>query len=905
MAHSTDVGDITAIIQSHHTLMQSSIPNLRLDNTSDVNKCSSNIGSAIGTNFLLTTTSTLNDGVMTGPAVYDYKFLGQGRSLVHCLALLFIYKVVPKKAAFTRMRRYNDQQTIKTLDKLLAIKVRAAKLSEKRIGLQHCIENDIFPAAIMEKLRYPSSKAAKKLLYNKVSSIDEQLLQSVSQVTTFFPTLCALNMYSYLIFMKYCAHLCCKARNAARAKVHSSITYPLSYMPTENTINNVRNLSSYQLSNIEIEALSMGIKFCIPPRFNKRYCTQMKAQFELLYNQTTGLTCRSGVNDSLLRSRLVVLCNELCKKRFSSTLCPLTGTHLNALNNLVKNKELFISQPDKGDGIVVLNRDDYVNKMLDILNDRRRFKVDPKQEDLTDQILKKVKKAVKDVADKGFITTDCADRLVPTGYTIPRLYGLPKIHKPNVPVRPILSMVGSPQHILAKYLANILKPIESYFCKHQIIDSFELVQKLKNINLQQKDGVFLGSLDVTSLFTSVPVKKCIKIIADVVDSGSVDFNMDGSSLTQLLNVCVQNVQFLCNGVYYTQIDGVAMGSPLGPVLANIYVGYVESLMQKSDSDIFFYGRYVDDILVIAKDSSAINSLNESLNSVDCDIQFTCEYEVDGSLPFLDVRIHRDNNSLKFSWYHKTTWTGSLLRFNSFVPLSWKTGLLKGFKIRLLRICSPQFLDKALDEMESAFLANGYPESLIQTCFRYFLPNETIKKVSTASRKPLFVYLPFLGDSLSLQVTARLGHYFRCAYPASRVCIRWTTCRAFHPKLKDKLPILNTPNVVYHFKCVCDSAEYVGRTQLPLSVRIRQHVPKWLIEGKKQRPRSDRAPDSSIARHRLICNHRDDHIYSRFKILHVTNNFMALKVLEALEIKNKNPSLCIQKDRLFELKIPWF
>ena len=519
--------------------------------------------------------------------------------------------------------------------------------------------------------------------------------------------------------------------------------------------------------------------------------------------------------------------------------------------------------------------------------------------------------------EKEFIQEGMANTLVPKGCTIPRLYGLPKVHKTGTPLRPILSMVGSPYHKLAKFLANALKPVEQHYCKYSITDSFDLVSKLNklgnhiNANSHVKEFC-LGSLDITSLFTSVPVDRCIDIIAQVVYSNEVNISFDVPTITQLLQICVKNIQFIFNNKYYIQKDGVAMGSPLGPILANIYVGYIESLNPHIDNDTFFFGRYVDDILVIAENAQVINQLKDSLNNVDRDIQFTTEFETNHSIPFLDVNIHRVGTELKFSWYHKHTWTGNLLHYASFVPMSWKTGLLKGYKTRVSRLCSPEYLDLAIDELADTFKNNGYPEPLIRSCFVDYLPDSRPVKTYTSPhhtdpRKPVFMYLPFYGDDLSKQLTSRINHYVQSAYSAARVIIRWQPSKAVHTSTKDSLPSLSVPNVVYHFQCACERENYVGRTELPLGDRIRQHLPKWLLQGKKQRPRSDRQPNSAITRHALCCvaNNGDNNLVSCFKIIHKAKNAFLLKILEALEIKRRKPTLCVQKEDLFELKIPWF
>ena len=151
-------------------------------------------------------------------------------------------------------------------------------------------------------------------------------------------------------------------------------------------------------------------------------------------------------------------------------------------------------------------------------------------------------------------------------------------------------------------------------------------------------------------------------------------------------MCVCNVQFLFNGQFYRQIDGVAMGSPLVPVLADIFVGFIETQVDITlRSDVVFYGRYVDDILLISRTAGEVDLLRQLLSEVDANVQFTEEHERNLELPFLDILLVRGSAELTFGWYHKTSWSFQYLHYTSFVPLHWNTGFLKGLEHRVVTL----------------------------------------------------------------------------------------------------------------------------------------------------------------------------------------------------------------------------
>ena len=130
---------------------------------------------------------------------------------------------------------------------------------------------------------------------------------------------------------------------------------------------------------------------------------------------------------------------------------------LNALKNLKKKTDKIVVQANKGNCVVVMDMDDYNNKASDLLDNRNTYsllKNDPTKttECKLNKILLKLKKSEK-------ISESLYKRLYSSDSLPPRFYGLPKIHKPQIPLRPIVSFVDSPTYNLSSYLANILEPL--------------------------------------------------------------------------------------------------------------------------------------------------------------------------------------------------------------------------------------------------------------------------------------------------------------------------------------------------------------------------------------------------------------------------------------------------------------
>ena len=199
---------------------------------------------------------------------------------------------------------------------------------------------------------------------------------------------------------------------------------------------------------------------------------------------------------------------------------------------------------------------------------------------------------------------------------------------------------------------------------------FSFVQEIKELNYVL--------FDVTSLFTNIPLHETRDIAVNLLFDNH-NIKMSRVQMMKLFMFATAQTHFLYNGEYYDQIDGVAMGSPLGPVLANIFMGHHEKLWleQYSGQDLLFYRRYVDDIFCLFKHREQVPEFLEYINSKHPNIKFTCEEEENNKLPFLDISISK-TEGLNFdtTTHRKPTYTGLLTNFTSFTSIHYKVGLIK-------------------------------------------------------------------------------------------------------------------------------------------------------------------------------------------------------------------------------------
>ena len=166
--------------------------------------------------------------------------------------------------------------------------------------------------------------------------------------------------------------------------------------------------------------------------------------------------------------------------------------------------------------------------------------------------------------------------MYPTGAGAPKFYGLPKIHKQDTPLRPIVSSIGTVSYNTAKELARILKPLVG-MSTHHLQNTKDFIQQLKEVKLQQDETII--SYDVKALFTSVPIQPVLNIIKNKLENDQQlqqRTSMSVSQITSLLEYCLRSTYFAFQGEYYEELEGAAMVSPLSPIIANIYMEEFET-----------------------------------------------------------------------------------------------------------------------------------------------------------------------------------------------------------------------------------------------------------------------------------------------------------------------------------------
>lgn len=647
-----------------------------------------------------------------------------------------------------------------------------------------------------------------------------------------------------------------------------------------NNFNNIYNFYPSLLNFTDItfnleetELLKKGLKYK-PLNNNKKLKIK---DLERVTVETESIIQTLGDND---KDNARDLSRQIIKQEIKNIKDEGSSVHNNKseiklLNNIrqkIVDNDIVVTKADKGDSMVLLNKIDYNNKILNFITDNNFIQINPKLSSFiikTKDCLKKCKKLL----DKKTI-----QNLNPDFTIIPRLYGLLKVHKSDIlvdmPIRPVVSYNSSPTYKIAKWLNNFINNTINLNFSHTIKNSTILANKIKNIEIPNNSKFI--SIDVTNLFTNIPISEVKTILKHKLILNNLD-NQHIKEIMMLLDICLQQNFFNFNSITYSQPDGLAMGSPLSPLLADLFMDHFETnyiLNNNNFKDkIIYYYRYVDDVLMLWNDSldNAYLFLNH-LNSLHNKIKFTMEIEnLNKTINFLDLTINNVQNKHSFQIYRKPTHTGLIINNTSQHPISHKHAAFHSHISRLFNIpLNSDNFDKEVTILKHiAFTHNFNPNIIDKLILRkrnkIAIENAYITQQNNrVIQNNKYFSLTFIGH-----ISYKIANIFK----QFNYNISFKTNQNLRNILinnKDKIDPINRSGI-YKLTCSCSQA-YVGRTYRNFKIRKKEHFRHIRLNSN----------ESLFAKHILESGHNFD-TEQCFEILHFCDRNLILNNLEVLEI----------------------
>ena len=461
----------------------------------------------------------------------------------------------------------------------------------------------------------------------------------------------------------------------------------------------VRNISSRLLDQNETHVLSYGLKHSVTPKHVP--IDDIVSSVESVLARQRELP-ESTKDD--IRSRIASTLQSA-----SLTDCNLTKDKLHALKRLKNDKDIVILSADKGRVTVVMDKKDYTDKMDSLVNDKQTY--ESLKRDPTPALQRRLNGKLLDLKKTETIDIQLYYWLRCRVPQSAKLYGLPKLNKPNIPMRHIVSFCGSPTYLLSKHLTNILKPLTDE-SQHKLQSTDNFTDAIKTVQIP--DDHKLVSFDVKSLFTSIPLQLALDCTKTAINKSPYQPPLPTDDLMDLLQFSLTSTYFQYNDKHYKQPHGTAMGSPVSVVVAEIVIQNIEEQALATYSETLpLWLRYVDDTMT-AVHKNKIDEFHEHLNKQNTSIQFTKEIKENGEIPFLNCLVTRENNTPRTTIYRKPTYTDRLLDQTSYNPTSHKATTVRTLTRRAQIVCDSHYsLTDETKHLNTVFIKNNYSTDFIK------------------------------------------------------------------------------------------------------------------------------------------------------------------------------------------------
>jgi hypothetical protein len=524
---------------------------------------------------------------------------------------------------------------------------------------------------------------------------------------------------------------------------------------------NITNLSDYKLTNKEILILNKGLNFTFSSNNNNNYTIQRNIkniddfnrlmQIKQFFNKKKSnnnfnnykkrLPIKSKWSPDTVSTEINSFTDELKiilrKMEKIKNKNNISSSEMKALMKLKNNTNIIIKPADKGGGIVVMNKLDYVQKMNEHLNSTTVYSLISDEEIKNKELIRNYFKILYEL--KQYLSRKQYRWLSDVKNETGTLYGLPKIHKNNIPIRPIISQMNSLTKKLHIYIQLLLLVAESKI-PNLIKDSTDFLNKLDTFTDKINDNTFLVTLDVESLYTNIPTTLGIEWITQQYSETLYCWQKDSIDVKpiptflfkKILKFALENCLFNFNNKTYIQNNGLTMGGSSSVQAANIIMyKFFVNFNRLYPTLIFDHFRFIDDLFGIWNfEEIQLNYFLGVLNGYHNNFKFTINYSKT-EISFLDILIFKTGNKLNTTIYTKPTDKKLYLSFDSNHPKHVLKAIPYSQFLRLKRIISidEEYL-KQLKNMEKKFIERGYPLSTLTSAR---------EKIDNVNRDTLLTY----------------------------------------------------------------------------------------------------------------------------------------------------------------------
>ena len=407
----------------------------------------------------------------------------------------------------------------------------------------------------------------------------------------------------------------------------------------------------------------------------------------------------------------------------------LTKEERKALTSLKDRNDIIITYADKGGAVVIIDVVDYLKEADRQLKDKDFYT--ELTHDPTKEHTEIINETIKSFIKEKLITEQLGKNLMQLNPRTPNLYFRPKIHKPEVPGRPIVSSINSHSSKISAFVDIHLEEIVNGIKSH-IKDTTDFINKVETITNIPEDTI-LVTMDVKSLFTQIPHSEGINAVARALEKLE-NSNVSNRVILKFLSLTLYLNNFEFNGKNFLQKKGSSMGSKSSCRYADIFMDDFESkyIYPRISGKYLAYYRFVDDIFMLwtgTKDN--LLSFFKEINTVHENIKFDCKFSY-SQVDFLDTTVYKNGkNCLSTKLFTKPTDRPGYIHNKSYHPRSQIENIPYGQALRAKRISTEdKDFQQALTKLKEGFTQRGYKEELLE---------EKFARVYQVDRKNLLSY----------------------------------------------------------------------------------------------------------------------------------------------------------------------
>ncbi|XP_076349031.1 uncharacterized protein LOC143246349 isoform X1 [Tachypleus tridentatus] len=371
-----------------------------------------------------------------------------------------------------------------------------------------------------------------------------------------------------------------------------------------------------------------------------------------------------------------------------------------------------------------------------------------------------------------------------------------------------------------------------------IKDSFNFKCNLNQLNHK----ALMASFDVISFFTEIPTAEACKIASELyIRDSNPSIDIPSNQLATLIELTTIKTNFMFNNPNYIQTNGLSMGNPVSPVLANIFMTQVETQAVNTalHPPLYWY-RYVDG--TVAGFTSTEHKLNffNHINATHPNINFICEQEESNQISFLNLKITKTDTQFKTEIHRKITHTGLYIPWDSAHETKQKLNILRNQINTAIKLCLPDKINDELDKIKQYFInINKFPpqtsENIIRTHSDRKQNQSTKVNISHQSENHQTIYccIPYIPD-ISRQIT-NIWQKLVTKYdipvntkfiqkPGTK--LRSILCKGYTDK--------HHTNIIYKIQCDNCHDFYIGETSRKMETRFKEHKnsPSHVFEHRK-------------------------------------------------------------------------